>query len=252
MLRTLNRSSLIGAAVILTALALAGCGSSDEDNSGAGSPGGNADDGGTVATNDYKIADPVRQITVTGFGGDVTLSAGDGPIGVSETIRYTDDKPRTSHTVKGGVATLKADPCQHVRQVNGSCVVDWDIHAPAGTAVNLTSSSGDISVTGFAGPVFAKASAGDIEGRELTSKVVNATSNSGDVKLVFLQPPDQANAITSAGDVSIGVPPGTNYAVDAHSSTDRPNVAVPNAPNSPHKLKASTSSGAVDVTIGDN
>lgn len=234
------------------AVAITGCQSNSGD-SGSGENGGGSsgDVGAKSATNDYKIPNPVRQLTLTGHAGDVTLSTGPGPITVSETIRYTDDKPVTSHTVNGGTALLNAEQCQHVRPVNGTCQVDWEIHVPVGTNLNLTSSSGDLSLSGIAGTVFAKANAGDVDARDLTSKSVVAESSSGDVRLAFQQAPDQVSATTAAGDITVGVPGGTGYAVNAQSSTDRPTITVPNDPKSPHRIKAKTSSGSIDIVTGE-
>ncbi|HEY1967134.1 MAG TPA: DUF4097 family beta strand repeat-containing protein [Pseudonocardia sp.] len=247
-----SRSFASVACLVACALGCLGCqpvqvNSSSGDSGQSSSQSGG---GGHVDTNSYQISQRVDQLRLDGNAGAVKLTAADGPITVTETARYSDDKPVTSHTVDGTTLTLTAQECQRVRSINGRCEVEWEIHAPAGTNVTLRNGAGDITVTGFAGPVDARTSSGGVRGRQLTAKTVTAKSEAGDVELSFTQPPDQVDASSSAGDVEIKLPGGVGYDVRAHTSTGEPEVNVRQQDDSPHKIEAKTSAGSVQIDNG--
>jgi Putative adhesin len=256
----------------LVALACVGCQPVQVNGSGGSSQSNSGTNGsdGHVDTSSYSISQTVGEINLEGQAGNVDVVVSDGPISVTETARYSDDKPPTSHTVNGTTLTLTEGECQQTRMVNGRCQVDWEIHAPAGTNLTLRSGSGDITVTGFASTVSAKTGSGNVKadrlaGREITAESssgnvnltfaqppnqVTASSSSGDVDLTFAQPPNQVTASSSSGDVGIKVPGGTGYDVQARSSTEDPDVSVTQDNNSPHKIEAKTSSGSIKINKG--
>jgi hypothetical protein len=249
-----RRSLAALACTVACALGCLACQPVQVNSSGgqSGQPGqsSQSDGDGHVDTTNYQIGQPVSQLRLDGNAGAVTLIAGDGPVTVTETARYTDDKPVTSHTVEGDTLTLTARECQRVRSVNGRCEVDWEVHAPAGTNVTLHSGAGDIAVTGFAGTVDARTESGGVRGRRLTARSVTAKSEAGDVELTFTQPPDQVKAGSSAGDVDITVPGGVGYDVRARSSTGDPEVDVTQQDGSTHKIEAKTGAGSIEIRNG--
>lgn len=236
----------------LAALMCAGCrpiqvnGSGDNSQSTSSSDGS----GGHVDKSSYQITQPVGEISMDGDAGDVHLVAGDGPVSVTETARYSDDKPPTGHTVDGGTLTLTEGECRHERSVNGRCQVDWEIHAPAGTNLTLHGGAGDFTVTGFSGTVSAEVGSGEVRGERLTSRSVTAKAGSGGIDLGFAGPPDQVKATSSAGGVDIELPGGIGYDVDARSSTGDPDVNVTQDDNSPHKVDARTGAGSIEINNG--
>lgn len=244
-------AALLGLAVLTTAACKQG--TQTEQNSSSASSSSSSttsNDGSQVEQNAYTISDPVTQLHLTGKAGSVSVVAGDGPISVTEKLRWTDSKPSTSHNVAGGTLTLTNDGCSQERSVNGRCEVAWEIRAPAGTNLDLTSKAGGIKLTGTAGTVVAKTSAGGVDAKDLTSKSVTAQSRAGGVELRFTQPPDLVDASTNAGGVEIEVPAGTGYAVQADSNTGHPEIDVQQDGNSPHKIKASTNAGSIEITNG--
>lgn len=246
-------AALLGLAVLTTTACKNGTQAeqnSSSTSSSSSSSSTTTNDGSQVAQNSYTVSDPVGQLRLDGKAGAVSVVAADGPISVTEKLRWTDSKPTTSHDVAGNTLTLTDSGCAEQRSVNGRCEVDWEIRAPAGTNLDLNSKAGGITLTGTAGTVVAKTSAGGVDAKDLTSKSVTAQSRAGGVELAFAQPPDLIDASTNAGGVEIEVPTGTGYAVDADSNTGHPEIDVQRDNASPHKIKASTNAGSIEITNG--
>jgi Putative adhesin len=247
--------TLLGVAALTTVLSTAACNPSTQNTSGAdlsssSGPESSSADGAHTEQTTYEIAQTVSQLTLDGRSGRVTVTAADGPISVTESFAYSDDKPATSHNVTGDGLALEETGCQHERTINGRCEVDWDIKAPAATIITLSTKAGGIAVTGMSGAVDAKTNAGGIRGRALVGKTVTTTTNAGGVDLKFNQPPDQVQATSNAGGIDIQVPAGNSYAVQAESNTGHPDVDVTQADNSTHKIQARTNAGGIDISNG--
>jgi hypothetical protein len=222
---------------------------SGTDNSSS-TPGSESADGAHTEQTTYQITQTASQLQLDAHSGRVTVTAGNGPISVTESFTYSDDKPATSHSVDGDTLNLKEDGCQHERAINGRCEVGWDIHVPAGTTLSLTTRAGGIAVTGMSGQIDAKTNAGGVRARSLASKNVTAKTNAGGVDLQFTQVPDQVQATSNAGGIEIVVPTGASYAVQADTNTGHPDVEVTQADNSTHKIQAKTNAGGIEISNG--
>jgi hypothetical protein len=235
------------------ALAVAACGSGGihfQHNSISGSDSDSGSDARPTERVTYRIDEPVGAVNLDARSGSITVTAGPGPVGVTEQLYYTDDRPATSHQVTGDTLALREDGCAHLRSVNGRCEVNWEIHAPAGTALSLATSAGMISVTGFAGPVELSTHSGGIKAHRLSARTVSAESNAGGVRLAFVAPPDQVTATTDAGGVEIELPGGISYAVRADTATGTPDVDVARDADSSHQITARTGAGSIEISNG--
>jgi len=243
--------ALLGAAA---ALAAAACNPSTQNASGtdtsSSTPGSTSSDGSHTEQTAYQITQTVSRLQLDAHSGRVTVTAGNGPISVTESFTYSDDKPATSHAVNGDTLNLKEDGCQHERNINGRCEVGWDIQVPAGATLTLNTRAGGIAVTGMSGSIDAKTNAGGVRARSLTSKSVAAKTNAGGVDLQFTQVPDQVQATSNAGGIEIVVPTGASYAVQADSNTGRPEVGVNQSDSSTHKIQAKTNAGSIEISNG--
>ncbi|HTK68031.1 MAG TPA: DUF4097 family beta strand repeat-containing protein [Pseudonocardia sp.] len=202
---------------------------------------------GTGSRTTYTIDDTVQTISFKGRAGHVEIRAKDGPISVTERASFTTSKPVTSHDVSGKTLELREEGCPD-RPTNGPCQVEWDITAPAGTVLDVQTNAGGIDVFGMAAQITVRADAGGVEGHDLTSRTVDAKADSGGVELDFTQAPDSVSAETDAGGVTVTVPGGTSYAVDAGSDAGGKSVDVQEDPSSPHKIRARSGAGGVEVT----
>jgi hypothetical protein len=252
---TLLRVAVALAVALAVAQTVAACGPSTQGSSGAdlsssSGPGSISADGTHTDQTTYQIDQTVTKLTLDGRSGRVTVTAADGPISVTESYTYSDDKPATSHNVSDDGLALEETGCQHERAINGRCEVDWDIKAPAATVVTLSTKAGGIAVTGMSGTIDANTNAGGIRGRDLVAQSVTAKTNAGGVDLKFNQPPDQVQATSNAGGIDIQVPAGNSYAVEAGSNTGHPDIEVSQADNSTHKIQAKTNAGGIDISNG--
>ncbi len=150
----------------------------------------------------------------------------------------------------------------------GNCRASVTVRVPAGAAVTVHSGNGDVELSGLSGPVRVDAGAGDIsasdlsgptdlhtgsgdvEGDALSSPTVRAGSGSGDLELLFSAPPAEADAETGSGDVTLLVPRGAAYAVDAETSSGDRVVGVQTSRRSGHALHVRSGSGDVSVLNG--
>ena len=150
----------------------------------------------------------------------------------------------------------------------GSCDVDYEIAVPAGTAVRvdasagdvtaedltssvpieLDSSAGDITVTGVSAPELRlDSSAGDVDASGVRAAVVRADSSAGDVSLSLRTAPDRVEIESSAGDVDLVLPDET-YRIDASASAgDVDDRRVRTDPDSPRVIRVRSSAGDVRI-----
>lgn len=181
--------------------------------------------GGTdqSAGNTYDITDKVSTVSLAGRGGNVTLTASDGgSVKVTETLRYADAKPETSHDVNGDTLNLVDNGCG-----KDNCHVDYKIELPKGAVVKI------------------KTDGGDITGRGLGADTT-VTTEGGDINLEYAAAAALVDVTSDGGDVKIKVPSGP-YEVDASTDGGNRTVSVQAVPGSAHKIKAK--SGGGDVTV---
>jgi DUF4097 and DUF4098 domain-containing protein YvlB len=174
---------------------------------------------------------------------------------------------RSATRTAGGTLRLSAS-CADVPFGGAACDVGYTVAVPAGTGLTVdssggdvsvrdyvgraplavSSSSGDVDVTGISVPVLRlESSAGDVIGEGIRARVVDATSSAGDVELGLASPARRLAAESSAGDVRLTVP-DVPYRVKASSSAgDVRDGGIRQDPHAPRRIDASSSAG--DVTI---
>lgn len=240
-----RRASGLLMIITVAAAALGGC-QANGDNSTSDSASSSKGDG-TGSRSTYTIDATVRTISFQGRAGRVSVHAKDGAISVTERSSYSSSKPVTSHAVSGDTLELREGGCPD-RPTSGPCQVEWDITAPAGTVLDLRTNAGGIEVVGMGAQVTASSDSGGVEGRDLNSRKVNAKADSGGVELDFTQAPDAVDAEADAGGVTITLPSGTAYAVQAQTGAGEKAVDVQEDPGSSHKIKATSGAGGIEIT----
>lgn len=188
----------------------------------------------------YAVKAPVNVLVVRGVTGDIDVQGGAAQVGVVEHLTYGDTAPRTSHQVDNGTLTLS--------YTGGSDAgVSYTVDVPTGTRVEVTDTTGRITLSGLAGDVTATDTNGDVQASGLSAATVRLTTATGNVHAEFQAAPSRVDAGTTTGDVSIGLPSGSSYAVAAHTGTGSTQVKVDQAAGSSHAIAAHTSTGQVSV-----
>jgi hypothetical protein len=231
------------------------------------------------------LAVPVhgRTAAVSVDEGDIT--AGPGPAGevrVHGTLHYSIVRPHLRwHSSRSTVAL-------HARcQVpTGICSFDYTVTVPPVARSQISTGSGNLTASGLAGTVtlgtdsgdvmatrisgnvtisdhsggivvtsLAGARAlitndsGDITGQAVSSQVLTAKNQSGNIKVVFTEVPQRVQISDSSGDITLVLPPGpTKYRVSASTSSGSTSVNAPQSPTSPHVVSVTDQSGNITIT----
>lgn len=151
-----------------------------------------------------------------------------------------------------------------------SCSVDWRVTVPEGTAVVLTSGSGDIRARSLRGSVRAtttsgdivldgvsapdvalRSSTGDIDVRNSTVPKVTAESTTGDIDIASRLPLQTLDATTTTGDLSVLLPrDSTTYNITDRTRTGTRRVEVPDEAASTRQLRLESTTGDLSVNYG--
>ncbi|MGK4578684.1 DUF4097 family beta strand repeat-containing protein [Kitasatospora sp. HPMI-4] len=195
----------------------------------------------------YDVADAVKSLRVEDRGGSIEVVATDrSTVKVVETYIYSEGRPRTSHSVQDGELTLRATGCGSTG-LGAKCDVAYRVELPRSAATHLENNGGSISVEGLSGATYAHTDGGSVEISHSVAKDVTARTDGGSVNVGFDQTPDQVDAHSGGGAVSVRLPKGS-YAVDLGGSVTNRSVGVAVDPASPHRIKAHTDGGSVSVT----
>jgi hypothetical protein len=212
----------------------------------------------------------VRRLVVDNSTGDIHLVRAPAGSPVTITAHVTEGlrTPHRSATrTAGGTLRLSAS-CADVPFGGAACDVGYTVAVPPGTGLSVdssggdvsvrdyvgrtplavSSSSGDVDVTGISVPALRlESSAGDIDGEGIRAGVVSGKSSAGDVVLGLASPARRLTAESSAGDVRLTVP-DVPYRVKASSSAgDVRDGGIRQDPHAARRIDASSSAG--DVTI---
>jgi DUF4097 and DUF4098 domain-containing protein YvlB len=195
--------------------------------------------------------------------GDVTIGPStDGRVHVRTVVRHGLSEPELIE--ESTSAGLRLDvACNDM--VATHCDVQYTVEVPqafevviGGTAGDVTASrltgpltvdrlAGDIAVFDLTGPLDLRTRTGEITGDTLRTEVVRVDSDTGDVQLELLAPPQSVDATTGSGEIDLAVPADTTYRVDAGSDSGEERVLVPLDPASARALHADSDTG--DVTV---
>jgi hypothetical protein len=107
--------------------------------------------------------------------------------------------------------------------------------------------TGDITAVGLTGPLDLRSGTGEITGEALRTEVLQAASDTGDVRLELVTPPRSVEVTTHDGEVDLAVPADTAYRVLAEAGSGEERVLVPLDPASTRTLRVDGDAG--DVTV---
>jgi hypothetical protein len=195
--------------------------------------------------------------------GDVTIGpSSDGRVHVHTVVRHGLGEPEiVQESTPEGVRL--AARCSEFLAVH--CDVRHEVQVPPAIEVMIDGPDGDVSASGLSGPLTVdrltgditvvelsgpldlRARSGEITGEGLRAGAVRAESDTGDVRLELVAPPQSVDITTDNGEVDLAVPSGTAYRVDVNSGAGEERVLVPLDPASAHTLRVEGDTG--DVTV---
>lgn len=151
--------------------------------------------------------------------------------------------------------------------ITGVCGFSFHVVLPAGRPASIDDGSGDITLRGLSGRIYASNGSGDIHGSALTGPLtleagsgdivaggltdadVTASDGSGDVILTFTKVPGRVTVSAGSGDVTLVLPRGkTMYRVTAKAPSGASTVRVPTSSASQHVITVTDQSGNISIT----
>lgn len=192
--------------------------------------------------------DGVDRVVVTVDNGEVVVEpAGDGQVSVRLTSEGTWSTPAAEHRRDGStlVLTSRCGPTIGFAR----CHAGYRVAVPDGVDVEVRAAAGRVLVDGIDGDVVARADAGDVRLTDLRSSRAEAHVEVGLARMTFETVPDDVRASAGVGPVEIVLPVlGEPYAVEATADVGETSVGVRTDPQSPRRVTAVASVGAVSVT----
>jgi hypothetical protein len=185
------------------------------------------------------------RLVVDDDAGRVEITVGDGPVQVTETLKYGRQRPTTGHTNVAGTVHLTAGSCWAL--FDSGCEVNYQIRVPASTAVEVRANAGTVTATGLTGDLRVTADAGSVRATELGSAHTTVQADAGKVTLRYRSTPSTVDATADAGSIEIWVPGGVSYAVNATTDAGDHTVEVPTEGSSPHRITAHSDAGSVRI-----
>jgi hypothetical protein len=203
----------------------------------------------------YRSSAP-KMLQLHSSSADVEIVPGTGRlVRIQWRAEWVGKRPSHSLTKQDGVLRLGSSCAGGLSSVTGlftfdvPCSAHYRVEVPAGQAIRLEVSSGDVKLTNLRGRVDVATSSGDISARDMPGGgTVKLAASSGDISARFDGPPASLTATASSGDVSVHVPSG-RYRIDASASSgDRSVQNLIDDPASTRTIVVQTKSG--DVWVG--
>jgi hypothetical protein len=185
---------------------------------------------------------PGRQgVRITSDIQTLLRTSADGRVHVTAGGSYAAAQPSIEITTIGDQLAIDAS-CP-----DGHCMVELTVEVPPTSATQAKVTRASINGDGVASPLSLDASDGSIELTGLRSPRVSADTERGSIDLLFDQPPEQVTATASDGSLTVQVPRGATYAMDAVAAQGSTELDVPSDPASTRRLYLRTSYGSITV-----
>ncbi|RZU19583.1 hypothetical protein EV645_1795 [Kribbella rubisoli] len=169
------------------------------------------------------------------------LASADGQVHVTVDGTYAVAQPSVKVSTVGGVLDV-ATGCPDVH-----CDVEVTVEVPGASAVQAKAERTSVDAVGVASPLTVEATDGSITLTRVRSPRVSVDAVHGSVDILFDSAPDQVNATTSDGSLTVQLPRTTTYAIDALAARGSTEVNIPNDPSSSSRLYLRTSYGSITV-----
>jgi Putative adhesin len=219
----------------------------------------------TTESSSFTVGAGTSSLYVEVDSGSVRLTPAEGEtLRVQRTVRHGWREPDVEERTDGSRAVIEAT-CPTF--LSSRCEIHYEISVPDGHAVEVSTSSGNVDVRGLRpqalqisassgritvvdvdGPLDIRSSSGAVTATDLRSSRVTTEVSSGNTELDFSTAPTDVTVSASSGDVTLQLPStGNPYRVRAESNSGQAQVDVPTDPGSARSVSVQVSSGDVDV-----
>lgn len=195
----------------------------------------------------YPVAGALQRLAFDLGAGDITIVGGGqrDAVEVRRTEHYAFGRvPRTTRTVRAGsFKVVSRCPTSLIAR----CSVSYRVLVPDNVALEIRTTSGNVTLRGYRGTAKVASTSGSIEIAGYCGNAVDARAGSGSVTYDAICAPPQTTLRTGSGDVSATLPTG-RYDIDAESASGEARVrGVVADDEAPYSVQALSTSGDVSV-----
>jgi Putative adhesin len=195
----------------------------------------------------YPVTGALQGLSFDLGAGDITIVGGGqrDAVEIRRTEHYAFGRvPRTTRGVRAGVfAVTSRCPTSLVAR----CSVAYRVVVPDNVALQIRTTSGEVTLRGYRGTAKVATSGGAIDIAGYCGNALDARSAAGSITVEATCTPPQTTLRSGSGDVHAALPAG-RYDIDAESAsgTERVRAIIPDE-DAPYSVQALSSSGDVSV-----
>jgi hypothetical protein len=166
----------------------------------------------------------VSTVDFDGVGGQLTVTAGPGPVRLTGTLNWTGQAPRTGVTRdRTGRALRLSYRCAPA----SPCTEDYRLTVPPGTTLTLRQPSGQLTLSGLSGRLSITAASADVAAQHLKAAHLRASITAGQFDASFDSPPQSVQIELTRANATVRVPGTVRYRVSQQVSGGSAEVRVP-------------------------
>jgi hypothetical protein len=199
----------------------------------------------------YQVSASISTLIVTSHIGNITITGSNNSqsVEVTEQIAYSSKAPATTHAVTTHAVTGQTLTLAYTCPVQLACGVAYVVTVPRGVAVQATTTTGAIRLSGLAGQLTAKTDVGFIDATGLTATNASLTADLGGISAAFTTEPDQVTAVTRIGGITVSVPATTAYRVTTQDFVGKTTISVPESTTAMRTISVRTDVGAIAINL---
>jgi hypothetical protein len=193
----------------------------------------------------YPVTGTVVGLTFDVGDGDIVIEGGAGTVRVRRSERYSfGHAPVTERTVDGAVLRVRS---RCPTSLLGPCSVGYQVFVPDNVALDIRTTSGDVTLRGYHGSARIATASGAIDIAGYCGNSLDARAGSGDIGLDAACAPPRLSLRATSGSIHAALPAG-RYDLDAESSSGSETVrGVTTRADAPYSVQILSGSG--DVTV---
>jgi hypothetical protein len=195
----------------------------------------------------YPVTGALQSLSFDLDAGDITIVGGGqrDAVEVQRTERYAFDRgPRSTRTVRAGSFKVTS---RCPTSLLARCAVSYRVIVPDNVALDIRTTSGDVTLRGYRGTARVASAGGAIAIAGYCGNALDARAGSGSIDFDAICAPPQTTLRAGSGDVSATLPAG-RYDIDAESASGEARVhGVVADDDAPYSVQALSTSGDVSV-----